>query len=79
MGEWIGIAPAFLIAGLVSPLLAIGTLAIARLGQDELAHPLDAMVAAEPVTGAGAAAGLEPPVDEPHERGSGARTETEPG
>ncbi|RXZ46706.1 MFS transporter [Agromyces fucosus] len=59
VGEWIGIAPAFLIAGVVSPLLAIGTLAIARLGTDELAHPLDAMVDAEPVTGAGAAAGFE--------------------
>ncbi|KQZ07676.1 MFS transporter [Agromyces sp. Root1464] len=59
VGEWIGIAPAFLIAGVVSPLLAIGTLAIARLGTDELAHPLDDMVDAEPVTGAGAAAGFE--------------------
>jgi len=66
VGEWIGIGPAFLIAGIVSPLLAIGTLALARLGTDELAHPLDAMVDAEPVTGAGAAAGFESPVDEPH-------------
>jgi MFS family permease len=69
VGEWIGIAPAFLIAGLVSPAIAIGTLAFARLGQDELAHPLDAMIDAEPVTGAGAAAGFESPVDEPHGAG----------
>ena len=69
VGEWIGIGPAFLIAGIVSPLLAIGTLALARLGKDELAHPLDAMVDAEPVTGAGAAAGFESPVDEPHAAG----------
>ncbi|MFB6611920.1 MFS transporter [Agromyces sp. NPDC056379] len=68
VGEWIGIAPAFLIAGLVSPLLAIGTLAFARLGQDELAHPLDATADAVPVTGAEAAAGFEPPVDEPEPR-----------
>ncbi|MFC9560490.1 MFS transporter [Agromyces sp. NPDC056965] len=68
VGEWIGIAPAFLIAGLVSPLLAIGTLAIARLGRDELAHPLDAAVDAVPVTGAEAAAGFEPPVDESEAR-----------
>lgn len=79
VGEWIGIAPAFLIAGIVSPLLAIGTLAFARLGTDELAHPLDAMVDAEPVTGAEAAAGFEPPVDEPHDRGLGSRTDPEPG
>jgi len=79
VGEWIGIAPAFLIAGLVSPLLAIGTLAFARLGQDELAHPLDSMLDAEPVTGAEAAAGFEPPVDEPHDRDFGARTDPEPG
>lgn len=68
VGEWIGIAPAFLIAGLASPLLAIGTLAIARLGEDELAHPLDAMLDAAPVTGAEAAAGFEPPVDEAEPR-----------
>ncbi len=41
-GDTVGIAPAFLIAGLVPTLLAVGTLAIARLGPDELAHPLDA-------------------------------------
>jgi MFS family permease len=68
VGEWIGIAPAFLVAGLASPLLALGTLAIARLGRDELAHPLDAMIDAEPVTGPGAAAGFEAPVDETETR-----------
>ncbi|WP_022894234.1 MFS transporter [Agromyces subbeticus] len=67
VGESIGIAPAFLIAGLAAPLLAIVTLAFARLGRDELAHPLDAMIDAEPVTGAGTAAGFETPVDEPHD------------
>ncbi len=40
VGEAIGIAPTFLIAGLVPVLLAVGTLLIARLGPDELAHPL---------------------------------------
>ena len=68
VGEWIGLAPAFLIAGVVPPLLAIATLAFARLGRDELAHPLDAPVDEGIVTGAGAAAGFEPPVDEPHHR-----------
>jgi MFS family permease len=42
-GEAIGIAQAFLIAGLVPTVLAVGTLAIARLGADERAHPLDSM------------------------------------
>jgi MFS family permease len=68
VGEWLGLAPAFLIAGLVPPLLAIVTLAFARLGQDELAHPLDAAVEEGVVTGPAAAAGFEPPVDEPHHR-----------
>jgi MFS family permease len=40
-GDAVGIAPAFLIAGLVPGVLAIGTLMIAKLGPDELAHPLD--------------------------------------
>jgi hypothetical protein len=67
VGEWLGLAPAFLIAGLVPPLLAVITLAAARLGDDELAHPLDdgAMVATQ-VTGAEAAAGFAAPVDESH-------------
>jgi MFS family permease len=69
VGEWLGLAPAFLIAGLVPPLLAIITLAAARLGADELAHPLDdgPMDAAQ-VTGAEAAAGFAAPVDERHPR-----------
>ncbi len=40
-GDSVGIAPAFLIAGLVPTVLAVGTLWIAKLGPDELAHPLD--------------------------------------
>lgn len=69
VGEWLGLAPAFLIAGLVPPLLAVVTLAAARLGEDELAHPLDdgAMDATQ-VTGAEAAAGFAPPADERHLR-----------
>jgi len=41
VGDSIGIAPAFLIAGLVPTVLAVGTLLIARLGSDERDHPLD--------------------------------------
>ena len=68
VGEAIGLVPAFLIAGLVPPFLALATLAIARLGEDELAHPLEAYPDATTVTGAEAAAGFESPVDEPHPR-----------
>ncbi|GAA4371668.1 hypothetical protein [Agromyces bauzanensis] len=50
----------------VAGLLAAMTLAFARLGRDELAHPLDRVPDATTVTGAQAAAGLAPPVDEPH-------------
>ncbi|GAA2028589.1 tetracycline efflux MFS transporter Tet(V) [Agromyces tropicus] len=64
VGEWLGLAPAFLIAGLAPPVLAIVTLVWARLGQDELAHPLDGVLDATPVTGPEAAAGFAPPVDE---------------
>ncbi|RXZ67497.1 MFS transporter [Agromyces albus] len=64
VGEAIGLMPAFLIAGLVPPVLALATLALARLGKDELAHPLDAEMDPTTVTGAEAAAGFEPPVDE---------------
>lgn len=67
VGEWLGLAPAFLIAGLVPPLLSIITLAAARLGEDELAHPLDdGPMDATQVTGAEAAAGFASPVDESH-------------
>lgn len=69
VGEWLGLAPAFVIAGLVPPLLAVITLATARLGRDELAHPLDVMPDPSQVTGAEAAAGLALPVDEPHDEG----------
>jgi MFS family permease len=41
IGDSIGIAPAFLIAGLVPTVLAVGTLLIARLNSDEREHPLD--------------------------------------
>ncbi len=40
VGESIGIGPTFLVAGLVPVALAVGTLLIAGLGPDELAHPL---------------------------------------
>ena len=46
VGDAVGIAPAFLFAGLVPTVLAVGTLLIARLGKDELAHPLDTPVEA---------------------------------
>ena len=66
VGEAIGIAPTFVFAGSVPILLAVGTLVLARLGSDERAHPLDADGPdAAAVTGAAAAAGLEPPVEEP--------------
>jgi len=68
VGEWIGLGPAFLAAGLLPPLIAVATLAIARLGSDELAHPLDDGLDESTVTGAEAAAGFEPPVDEAHGR-----------
>ena len=41
VGESIGIPIAFLLAGLIPTVLAVGTLLIARLGADEMAHPLD--------------------------------------
>ncbi len=41
VGDSIGLGPAFLIAGLVPVVLAVGTLLIARLGDDEIEHPLD--------------------------------------
>ncbi len=40
VGDLIGIAPAFLVAGLLPTILSVGTLLIARLGGDELRHPL---------------------------------------
>jgi len=63
VGEAIGLAPAFLIAGLVPPVLALATLAFARLSEDELSHPLDGEPDAVTVTGAEAAAGFEFPTE----------------
>lgn len=40
VGETIGIAPTFLIAGVAPAVVALITLAVARLGADEIAHPL---------------------------------------
>ncbi len=85
VGEAIGLAPAFLVAGILSPILAIATLAFARLGKDELAHPLDDDMDAGAVTGAEAAVGLDAPVDEPHppretpSRETPSRADPEPG
>lgn len=67
VGEAIGIAPAFVGAAAIPVVLTIVTLAVARLGKDELAHPLDR---GKPdrtiVTGAEAASGHAIPVDERH-------------
>lgn len=69
VGEAIGIAPAFVAAALIPVVLALGTLAIARLGKDELAHPLDRTKPDRHiVTGGEAASGHAPPVDEHHDR-----------
>jgi hypothetical protein len=40
IGDAIGLTTVFLVAGLVPTVLAVGTLLIARLHSDELAHPL---------------------------------------
>ncbi len=50
VGEAIGIPAAFLIAGLVPTVLAVATLALARLGEDERAHPLDSAIDDSSVT-----------------------------
>ena len=42
IAEVIGLAPAFLVAGLVPVLLAVITILVARMPADEVAHPLDA-------------------------------------
>lgn len=41
VGEGFGLAPTFAVAGGAAVVLAIVTVAVARLGEDELAHPLD--------------------------------------
>jgi len=51
VGEAVGHAPTFLVAGVVPVFLALATVIIARLPADELRHPLDAAREAEP-TGA---------------------------
>lgn len=72
VGELIGIPVAFLAAGIIPVVLAVLTLLIARLGPDELAHPLESptvvtSTATGPiVTGPGAASGLQRPADEEH-------------
>lgn len=73
VGEAIGLGPAFIIAGVVPPFIAIATLAIARLGKDELAHPLDSAPPTDAgiVTGPEAAAGFAAPADERHPRAAG--------
>ncbi|MEJ3404664.1 MFS transporter [Rathayibacter sp. YIM 133350] len=69
VGEAIGLAPAFLVAGIVPVVLAVGTLLVARLGADERAHPLDReQMHDDAVTGAEAAGGFAHPVDERHPR-----------
>jgi MFS family permease len=47
IGESVGIPVTFLVVGLVPTILALATLVIARLGADELAHPLDVAPAAQ--------------------------------
>ena len=70
VGELIGIPVAFLAAGLIPVVLAALTLLIARLGPDELAHPLaDSEVVVSTstgpiVTGPGVVSGRQLPVDE---------------
>ena len=48
VGEQIGIAPAFVIAGLVPVLLAIVAIVAGRLPRDELEHPLDQVPVGDP-------------------------------
>lgn len=57
IGEAIGLMPAFLVAGLVPVLLAVGTLLLARLGKDELANPLRWADATVAISGADRRAG----------------------
>lgn len=72
VGELVGIPIAFLAAGFIPVVLAALTLIIARLGPDELAHPLaDAQVGSNTttgpiVTGPGAVTGRQLPVDTGH-------------
>lgn len=45
IGESIGIAPAFLIAGIVPIFLAVGGILLGRMHRDEIDHPLDSVEA----------------------------------
>jgi len=40
VGEAIGLAPAFLVAGLVPPVLAVAAIVLFRMPRDEIKHPL---------------------------------------
>ena len=42
VGEAVGLAPTFLVAGIVPVFFAVAALLIARMPRDEIAHPLDA-------------------------------------
>ena len=65
VGETIGIAPAFVGAAVLPVVICLVTLAVARLGTDELAHPLDRVKPDRSiVTGGEAATGHAAPVDE---------------
>ena len=41
VGELIGIAPAFVVAGVVPVIVAVVAILAARMPRDELEHPLD--------------------------------------
>lgn len=68
VGEAIGLAPTFLVAGLAPAVIAVVTLAVARLGADERAHPMrDAPDADPPGSAASRPDGAEPPAgSRPH-------------
>jgi hypothetical protein len=47
----VGIAPTFLVAGVVPVVLAAAAVAVFGMRQDELAHPLDRATGAAPAAG----------------------------
>ncbi|MDJ0347863.1 MFS transporter [Cryobacterium sp. PH29-G1] len=47
VGETVGLAPAFLVAGLVPPVLAITAMLAFGMARDELVHPLDVVASAD--------------------------------
>lgn len=65
LGEGVGIAPVFIVAGLVPVPLAILAVLLPRLGRDEIAHPLDP---APPGEAGLAQAGDDPPAGTPVSR-----------